>query len=64
MKIPKSTEVNLVGKAISRDDLRQSKIMFIKPGENDWTYDKLGEACLQANSNRYKFDIKGFQTEL
>src|ERR1700690_345535 len=49
----KSAEVNLAGKAISRDDLRKSQIMFIKPGANDWIYDKLGEACLQANANRF-----------
>ena len=60
----KSAEVNLAGNAISRNDLRKSQIMFIKTGANDWIYDKLGQACIQANSNRYKFDVKGFQTEL
>lgn len=63
-ELSKNAEVNLVGKPISREDLRKSRIMFIKPGENDWIYDKLGEACLQANTNRFKFELKGFQTEL
>ena len=60
----KTAEVNMAGNAISRDDLRKSKLMFIKTGANDWIYEKLGQACLQANANRYKFDVKGFQTEL
>lgn len=60
----KNAEVNMGGKATARDDLRQSKVMFIKTGANDWIYDKLGEACLQANANRFKFEVKAFQTEL
>lgn len=60
----KAAEVNLAGNEVSRDDLRKSKIMFIKPGVNDWVYDKLSAASIQANTNRYKFDVQGFQTEL
>lgn len=47
-----------------KEDLRKSSINFLKPGVNDWIYDRLSQACIQANSNRFKFDIKGFQTEL
>lgn len=58
-------EVNKAGEAIARKELRKSELMWIKPGtENDWIYDRLGQACLQTNANRYKFDILGFQTEL
>jgi PKHD-type hydroxylase len=58
-------EVNLAGDEISRDDLRKSDLMFLEPGpDTDWIYDRLGQAVLQANSNRFKFDIKGFQTQL
>lgn len=56
--------VNNAGKEMDKDDLRKSKIIFIKPGETDWIYDKLGQTCVQMNSRRYKFDIAGFQTEL
>jgi len=59
-----NAKVNLVGKDIDRDDLRKSKIMFLKPANNEWIYDKLAQACIQTNTNRYKFDITGFQTEL
>ena len=59
-----NAKVNLVGKDIDRDDLRKSKVMFIKPQANEWIYDKLSTACIQTNTNRYKFDIIGFQTEL
>lgn len=47
-----------------KEDLRKSSINFLKPGKNDWLYDRLAQACIQVNSNRFKFDIKGFQTEL
>lgn len=57
-------EVNMAGKAHAREELRRSKIMWIKTGDNDWIYNKLGDACQQLNTNRYKFDILGFQTEL
>lgn len=56
--------VNMAGTELSRDELRKSKIMFIKPGGNDWIYDRLAQASIQANTNRYKFDVLGFQTEL
>ncbi len=57
-------KVNNAGNELSRDDLRKSRIMFIKGGANDWIYDKLAVACIQINTNRFKFDISGFQTEL
>jgi PKHD-type hydroxylase len=60
----KEASVNMAGKDISRDDLRKSEVMFIKQGEQDWIYDRLGQACIQINLNRFKFDIQGFQTEL
>ncbi|HET7818130.1 MAG TPA: 2OG-Fe(II) oxygenase [Bacteroidia bacterium] len=60
----KEAEVSLAGKGTSQYDIRKSQIMWIKPGVNDWIYNKLGEACQQINLNRYKFDITGFQTEL
>ncbi|MFA6058983.1 MAG: 2OG-Fe(II) oxygenase [Taibaiella sp.] len=58
-------KVNKAGEEQFKDDLRKSRIMFIggQP-DNNWIYDKLAQACLQINTNRYKFDITGFQTEL
>ena len=52
------------GKDAMRDDLRKSKVMWIKPGENNWIYDKLEKAINHTNTKRYQFDVKGFQTEL
>ena len=57
-------KVNSHGKDLVKDELRRSDIMFIKPASNEWIYDKLATACIQANTTRYKFDITGFQTEL
>jgi PKHD-type hydroxylase len=62
--LAKNAAVNNAGKEEMRDELRKSQIMFIKPGINDWIYDRLSQACIQTNTNRYKFDITGFQTEL
>lgn len=59
-----NAEVDSENNRITRDDLRKSKVMFIPPPGNEWIYDKLSAACIQANTNRYKFDITGFQTEL
>lgn len=57
--------VNKEGAATAREDLRKSRIMFLKPGaQTDWIYDKLGNACISINSRRFQFDIRGFQTEL
>jgi PKHD-type hydroxylase len=63
-ELAKTAAVNNAGKEEMRDELRKSQIMFIKPGVNDWIYDRLSQACIQTNANRYKFDITGFQTEL
>ena len=63
-KLSKEAEVNLAGNDHSRDDLRKSQLMWIKPGTNDWIYDRLSQACIQTNTSKYKFDILGFQTEL
>ena len=60
----KEAEVNMSGKKQSKADLRRSQLMWIKPDSNDWIYDKLGQACIQTNAGKYKFDILGFQTEL
>lgn len=61
----KAAEVLHAGEKKEKDDLRKSRIMFIKPGvTNDWIYDKLSQACIQTNTNRYKFEILGYQTEL
>lgn len=60
----KEAEVNADNTRITRDDLRKSEVMFIAPSGNEWVYDKLSAACIQANMNRYKFEITGFQTEL
>ena len=60
----KEAEVNADNTRITRDDLRKSEVMFIAPAGNEWVYDKLSAACIQANTNRYKFEITGFQTEL
>lgn len=57
-------KVNSGEKDLAKDKLRQSEIMFIPPAGNEWIYDKLSAACIQANTGRYKFDITGFQTEL
>lgn len=51
-------------KDLEKDKLRKSDIMFIRPAGNEWIYDKLSMACIQANTSRFKFDITGFQTEL
>jgi PKHD-type hydroxylase len=63
-ELTKTAEVNKAGEAIARNDLRKSELMWIKPGANDWIYDKLAQACMQVNTNRYKFEVLGFQTEL
>ena len=63
-ELASEAEVNQSGKAYTRDELRRSQVMWIKPGTNDWIYDKLTGAIQQINLNRYKFDITGFQTEL
>jgi PKHD-type hydroxylase len=63
-ELAKTAAVNNAGKEEMRDELRKSQVMFIKPGINDWIYDRLSQACIQTNTNRYKFDITGFQTEL
>jgi PKHD-type hydroxylase len=57
-------KVNSGDKDLAKDKLRQSEIMFIPPSGNEWIYDKLSAACIQANTGRFKFDITGFQTEL
>ena len=57
-------KVNTGDQDIAKETLRKSEIMFIKPGGNEWIYDRLSNACIQANTGRYKFDITGFQTEL
>ncbi|WP_118972257.1 2OG-Fe(II) oxygenase [Taibaiella koreensis] len=57
--------VNKSGDNHHNEDLRKSRVMFINTGkETDWIYDKLATACLQVNTNRFKFDITGFQTQL
>lgn len=62
--LAKAAAVNNSGKEEMRDELRKSEIMFLKPGPADWIYEKLAQACIQTNTNRYKFEITGFQTEL
>lgn len=58
-------QINKAGKALDNEEIRRSRIMFINGmKENDWIYDKLATACIQINTNRFKFDITGFQTEL
>lgn len=57
--------VNKAGTDHKDEDLRKSKVMFIDTQKDkDWIYDKLTQACLQINTNRFKFDITGFQTQL
>jgi PKHD-type hydroxylase len=63
-EMARNAAVNNAGKEEMRDELRKSQIMFLKPGDNDWIYDKLAAACIQTNTNRFKFEITGFQTEL
>jgi PKHD-type hydroxylase len=63
-EMAKTAAVNNAGKEEMRDELRKSQIMFLKPGEHDWIYEKLSAVCIQTNTNRYKFEITGFQTEL
>jgi len=64
-ELASNAAVNNAGKEETRDDLRKSQIMFLKPGTaNDWIYERLSQACIQTNTNRYKFEITGFQTEL
>lgn len=48
-----------------KDDLRKSSVMFIdKTKANDWIYRKLAELSVVTNSQRYNYDILGFQQEL
>jgi len=64
-ELAKNAAVNNAGKEETRDELRKSQIMFLKPGSaTDWIYERLSQACIQTNTNRYKFEITGFQTEL
>lgn len=63
-ELASDAKVNSGDKDLAKDKLRQSEIMFIKPVGNEWIYDRLSTACIQANTGRYKFDITGFQTEL
>lgn len=63
-ELARDAEVNNAGDVSTRDDLRKSNVMFIKPAGNEWVYDRLSQACLQVNTNRYKFEVQGFQTEL
>lgn len=63
-ELASDAKVNSGEKDLAKDKLRQSEIMFIKPMGNEWIYDRLSTACIQANTGRYKFDITGFQTEL
>ena len=57
-------KVNAGDKDLEKDKLRKSDIMFIPPAGNEWVYDKLSTACIQANTGKFKFDITGFQTQL
>lgn len=58
-------KVNDAGMQTEKEELRRSKIIFLKPGpETEWIYERLALAVKQANSNRYKFDIVGFTTDL
>lgn len=59
-----ASKVNKSGSEIDREDLRRSQIMFIDGAEHEWIYTKLAAACLQINTNRFKFDLTGFQTAL
>lgn len=45
-------------------NVRKSNVIFLRPGDNDWIYDKISLACIMVNANRYKFDILGFETNL
>ncbi|PZF73503.1 2OG-Fe(II) oxygenase [Taibaiella soli] len=58
------SKVNKSGSEIDREDLRRSRIMFIDGPEHEWIYSKLATACIQINTNRFKFDVTGFQTAL
>src|SRR5262245_48381428 len=60
----KEAQVMDAGKATAKEDLRKSSVMFIKPEGCEWIYDKLAAACLQLNTKRFQFDVRGFQTEL
>ena len=62
--LSKDAEVNNASKVSKKGELRKSEVIFIKPGESDWVYDRLAQASLQANQSRFKFDVRGFQTEL
>lgn len=57
--------VDHAGEEQHKVELRKSKIIFLKPSlKTDWIYERLSMACVQANMNRYKFDIQGFQSDL
>lgn len=61
----KEAEVNQAGHAQEKQDLRKSQVMFIElDAQNEWIYNRLGEACIQINAKRYLFEISGFQTPL
>ncbi len=59
------SRVNVSGVAKDYNELRKSRVMFIDAlKENKLIYNRLAEACLQVNMNRFKFDLTGFQTKL
>jgi PKHD-type hydroxylase len=58
------SKVSKSGNETDRDDIRRSKIIFLDGPESEWIYTKLANACIQINTNRFKFDITGFQTAL
>lgn len=46
-------------------EIRKSSVAMIKPEDaHKWVFDKLGALAIQANNERYWFDILGFKEEL
>lgn len=45
-------------------DIRSTKVIFLDVENNEWIYDKLSAAVIMVNMNRYRFEIKGFQSKL
>jgi PKHD-type hydroxylase len=60
----KNAKLNRSGNRIEDEKVRKSKVMFIKPEDNGWIYDRLAVTAIRTNALHFKFDITGFQTEL
>lgn len=59
-----TAEIKYGAGTITDNNVRQSKISFIEPENNEWIYDRIAMACIITNANRFKFDISDFHSKL